>query len=303
MIECLCGLACAYTWFVCTCARGQANLGVQFARASPCRDRGACKITPGVYLYILVKSGFTDAFVRALSQMHEYNPQIIKSNPRIELGHGTSEDRSPSKSSSLHSERLACISSPVVSFATTPVGDIVFRGPTTQPRNDVASGTAHTPRSDHEKFEVGGKHGAQMSARRPLFDPRDASLFDTRDASGRTTDAAEKLGEQKSAIKLNASATVLIGSGRVVPAGRSSRVQCLERANVGDFFRVWSVNLKFVLLTAHEGIDAHWDFMSQMFADQALFFQVGLRVVLCDCYRCVRCKCSVTYVIRVRMAF
>jgi hypothetical protein len=296
VIDCLCWLACAYTWFVRTCAHGKAYFGVQFTRASPCRDRGACKIPPGVYLYILVKCGFTDAFVRVLSRMHEYNQQIIKSNPRIELGHGTSDGCSPSISSSLDSERLACMASPVVSIATTPVGDIVLRGPTTPPRNDVASGSAHTRRSDHEKFEVGGKHGAQMSARRPLFDTRDTSVRIT-------TDAAEKWGGQKSAIKVNDSATVLIGSGRVVPAGRSSRVQCLERANVGDFFRVWSVNLKFVLLTAHEGIDAHWDFMSQMFADQALFFQVGLRVVLCDCYRCVRCKCSVTCVIRVRMAF
>ena len=213
--------------------------------------------------------------VRGLSRTDECNQQIIRSNPRIELVHGTSEGSSPIKSSSLDSERLACMSSPVVSFANTPVGDIVLRGPTTPPRNDVASGTEHTRGSAHEKFEVGGTDGAQMSTRR--------SLFDTRDTSGRiTTDAAKKRVGQKSAKNLTASASVLIGSGRLVPAGQSSRVQRLERENVGEFFRVWNVNLKFVLLTAHEGIDAHWDFISQMFADQALFFQVGLRFVLCD---------------------
>ncbi len=216
---------------------------------------------PGLCLYILVKSGFTDALVRALSQMHECNQQIIKSNPRIELVHGTSEGSSPSKSSSLDSESIA---SPVVPFATTQVGDIVLRGPTTPPRNDVASGTAHTRGTD----------GEQMSARRLLFD-----TFGRISTDPVTDVVSQWVDEHKYAIQLShPSASVLIGSGRVAPAEQSSRVQCLQRANVGDFFRVWSVNLKFVLLTAHEGTDALWDLMSQMFAGQALFFQVGLQM-------------------------
>lgn len=231
----------------------------------------------------------------------------MKSIPRIELMHGTSEGSSLSKSTSLDSERL---SPTVLCFTTAPVGDIVVRGPTIAAWNDVASGTAHTRRSRHENGEIHDTDGQQMSARRPLFDTFSRNIRDAGGNSARVSISDEKTGpprsagkwdeEQKSAINLNAPATVLIGSGRVISG--SSRVQCLERANVGDFFRVWSVNVKFVLLTAHEGIDNHWNFLSQLFAGQALFFQVRLRVVSCDWYIRIRCTDSVVWVIRVRIA-
>ena len=166
---------------------------------------------------------------------------------------------------------------------------------TTAHSDSVDSSTVHTRLSDSKEGEIGGTRRGQTATRRPLFDTfgRLMTRVEVNGSGGVVSDAtAGRPGAvegrdtaQDYASQSTAPPPVLIGAGATkggTSGGekRSSHVHNLQRANIGDFFKVWAgVNNKFVLLTAHEEIDTHWEGLAQSFSGQAMFFQVGLRAI------------------------